>query len=862
MTRRNELVAVIGAILLAGCVGCSPGVPEDRSINYSAEGGEVAFQHGEEGVFVASSDGKSMEKIFDSKDVLASSSPLWSPIDKRLIFTTVEPLRDEHRTTSNSINSELAWNAFPEGRPFYAGLMEYTCWLREAPVQDTVAAATQDKSTSKPPKPLFSARCNHSGYVAANLAIRWHPAGQKIVFVDQVDETYLGLFEFDLQSSVRRSILDKRAQAIVFGWSPGGEYLIATLHGTASGMEDDGVWLVRSEQITAPEWNWWLIPDSNPYQVVGYSEPLEILRRSQPVWNQDESRLAFPVAKNIASGQNVEYNIVIAEPATRQVTTLLTTSEPLRDLHWHPDGKRLGFVEVSAVESKTQGSGNVDRDAENSPDGKLKIVPTDSAISELANTAKTADAGSFVQDQVRQFVGWNASGDQLAVIVPVALDEYQHKWCLLFPAVPRTRDRVLLLDSAAAASGKAIHEGMRITFPQWSPTANQLSLWCTFTPTHRSWLSMVLQSSLRPGDPAAILDGDTGSLSWLAVNAHEQSQVGHYYMLKRDYAQAWEWYERGARDRAEPESQALQEMLSLGAHATMAQEPWFFEYYCLTKLGRSEEAATRLANFRRMMSFHLPTDGEQTLLGFNLADAAVRDELQRTLDLLTPLIQWSYACEVFLSLNASADGTQFFRDRYDQATDDAERLAAAICLTQMQLAAGKHAEYAGFVTAELLPLVERLTAGATWPVSLSAPAGDSGEQMVAWREQAEASVIWLVSGISCLPLGSAEFQMQLDEVQIRELLPVWQAAAERSELPIDVVVVAMQDRLGEDSTAAAAKAKDAAKAEETGMAEDIAEAEDTAMAEDTENWLPEAEFQIKTPQQVDQLIKFLSRPFQ
>ena len=81
-----------GMIVLPA-VGCSnEAVREDRSINYSRDGDGVGFQHGEEGVFVASNEGDTLEKIFDAgEDTIAVSSPLWSPVDKRLIFTSARP---------------------------------------------------------------------------------------------------------------------------------------------------------------------------------------------------------------------------------------------------------------------------------------------------------------------------------------------------------------------------------------------------------------------------------------------------------------------------------------------------------------------------------------------------------------------------------------------------------------------------------------------------------------------------------------------------------------------------------------------------------------------------------------------------
>jgi hypothetical protein len=644
---------------------------------------------------------------------------------------------------------------------------------------------------------------------------------------------------FDLQSSQRRQLLDKVAQAIVFGWSTHGRYLAASLHGAADGAQYDGIWMLVAEQVAegktsaeqtaAFESGWWHIPGSDQCPSGGSIEPLESLRRMQPVWNADASKLAYPLSSRVPSDSFATghaTSIAIAQPQTRQVDLLLTTREPLRDLRWHPDGRRLGFIEGTL---ELAPAGMVDTAArENVSSSTLKIVDEAGMVSE-----PLADSQLFATSPLRQFVGWNASGEYLAVVAPIAMEEYECKWSVLFPAIPAARDRVLLFDPAKSNQPHMVHEGMRITFPQWSPTANQLSLWGTFTPTHRSWLSMFLPASLRPGDPAAILDVDTGELSWLAINRHEQSQVGHYYLLKQDYAQAWEWYVKGAEGRSAPQPQALQSLMSPHELARLSQEPWFFEYYCLLKLGRHDEAQGRLSNFRRAVSFELPSGKDELFPGIDPSDPTTRNELQYIVDMLTPLIQASLASEIFLSLNASDDGVNFFRQQLAGANCDAERFAAAVCLAQMLLVSGDHGQYAQFATEGLLPLVEQRMADQQ-PTTQWRP---NGNDIAAWREQVEGVGLLLISGMSCLPLASAEFQSTLDEAQVRELLPAWQAFAGRSLLPVDVIVIAMLERLGEATIDA------------------------RALAAQKQPWLPDGTFQIETPQQADEVIVELSQLF-
>jgi hypothetical protein len=64
--------------------GCGPAVREDRSILFTSDGKQVAFQHGREGIFVAETEGAAPTKIFEpDANTIAVSTPLWSPVDKQ-----------------------------------------------------------------------------------------------------------------------------------------------------------------------------------------------------------------------------------------------------------------------------------------------------------------------------------------------------------------------------------------------------------------------------------------------------------------------------------------------------------------------------------------------------------------------------------------------------------------------------------------------------------------------------------------------------------------------------------------------------------------------------------------------------------
>src|SRR5262245_35645065 len=126
MRPRVLCCAVLLAALLSGC-----GVRENRQINFSADGTSVGFQHGKEGVFVAAGDGGGLRKIFTpTKDTLAVSSPLFSPTDKRLIFTTAKAANGgQHVTTTTNPDD-------PAGAVHAQCPVVYTCWLRGAKEED------------------------------------------------------------------------------------------------------------------------------------------------------------------------------------------------------------------------------------------------------------------------------------------------------------------------------------------------------------------------------------------------------------------------------------------------------------------------------------------------------------------------------------------------------------------------------------------------------------------------------------------------------------------------------------------------------------------------------------------------------
>lgn len=716
----RRLVHLFGCLFLAVISGCSPPtVQEDRSINYSAEGSGVAFQHGDEGVFIASSDGQSLQQIHESADALAVSSPLWSPVDDRLIFTTAHPAEPDDEGVVQPL---AAWDANPEGRRFVRQPVVYTCWLREA---------TANAEPSQP-SPIFTARCDHPGYIAANLAVRWHPSGEKILFLDQEEEGGVGLFEFDLHSASKRRLIEHRAGALIFDWSPNHKYLTCSLLDVRDNKAHDGIW-VRSGEDS----EWWQVPNSALHTLLQDVDGLEQLRRTTPAWTADDQHFAF-VAEHYREHQ--VRKIFRVTPASQTATQLYETESVIQDLRWQPNSRRLAFVDTA--------------------DDSLRIIDESGEISDPVN-----------EFDIRRFVGWNHDGSKLAYISPEPLPPSQSEWMLLFPAVAGARDRVYMSDGETGGTARLVHGDVRITFPQWSPTRDELSLWGTYAPTHVSLLSMVLPWTLRPGDPAAILDCATGEMRWMAVNSHERSQVGHYYLLKRDYERAWHWYEKAAKDRPTAEPIKLTDLPQVIQQRRVYQNPMFFEFYCLHKLGREAEAEQRLKEFRRSMTFEWEeTDLESWGLRFSTPEA--KAQLNQFVAFLTPVLQSVYMTEVFLSLDAAEDGAKFFQRQMQAASTDAEKFASLVCLSQLLLASKDYEAYADLITHQLAPLWARLGDWRYFPFPQ-----ESGEQND-WLRWAQQGVVAIGSGSAALPMASSEFTKLLSERQCRRLLEDWEAFGE------------------------------------------------------------------------------------
>ncbi len=779
----------LGASLLgslSGLAGCE-GVREDRTIEFSAGAESVGFQHGEQGVFVADKNGGGLKKVFQpGSDVLAISTPLWSPSGRRLIFTTA---RTDGADPAAS-NRELAQlrgllrgtsEPDPAGDTFFQMPVVYTCWLR-------------DEAMGEPPVKLFEAKCDHAGYVAANLAVRWHPAGDRVLYLNGVASGRHALFAYNLKTKASQRIFPHEAPALVFDWSPDGKHLACVLGtpraGVGSAADHAGLWIGQPD--VGPG-TWWRVRSSDESAPAEGQSLLEYLRAARPAWTKDGGAFAFVTQRpGVSQSDPGESRLWVGQVAGRLVEQMAHDTAMLHDLHWSPGGERLGLVRTATV-PRPAASG------------------TPAAIPRQTSTLHIWDrlGGLSIpvnHRPVERFAGWCATGDHLAFIGPDdVLGAGNPLWSFLLLPNPVARDAVVIADAKGATMEltRPAFSGLRVTFPHWSPSPQDevLSLWCTFTPSHQSVLTRFLGGGLRSGDPAALFDARTGKLAWLAVSPLEEVQIGHYNQIKRDYLEAWRRYENalaaGAFAGSVPESQpkSASEWLD---RLFFPRGIAVFQFHCLSKLDRNDEARTKLASFREAYPPRPPSglaaNGKTTADGlqFPLDQTWFRD-LMRPDGLGVRLLQDLYIVQVLLSLDTSGDARDYFRSVVNSGSTETDqaRLSAAVVLSQILLLERKYDDYTDLSTRTVAPLLLKLRQ--------SLPAQGSPETLDLARD-----LPGIVCGLALLPLTSRTFLSELPVSRLDALAAQWemlrgQAGDDFSRLAVDLVLEASYRKLGQES---------------------------------------------------------------
>jgi hypothetical protein len=734
------VVLTLAGLIVAGCAG----VREDRGIAFTPDGSQAGFQHGKEGVFLVE-DGVPRKIFQPASDVVATSPPQWAPNDRRLIFATA--VRTDKATTPKQGEPD------PAGDLHFPGPTRYTCWLRPPAKGDDPVECVA----------LFEATCDHPGYVAANLAVRWGTDGKEVLHVREVGPGRHALFAFDVDSKQLRQVFPHEEAALVFGWSPDRQTLAVVVAGGAAPGPNDGVWLGKPAADT-----WWHVPGSEVLAAVPL--PLERVRAALPLWSPDSSRFVLPLSQ--AEGQNeILHTLHLVTPAAHGVEELAHGKGSWQDLHWHPDGSGIGAVDTSPERG-----------------GRLVLL-------------RPGQEGPvpLIKQPVEMFAGWDARGERLAYLAQDAGSEKEPSWTFLFVPDRLAQQALFVRDEGDAGPGRVVFRGMQVTFPAWAPDGKQLALWATFRPPYRSWSSLLLEVGattddplsglrLRIGDPALLLDPHTGHLSWQATSAREMEQVGHHYLQRRKYEEAQRWYERAQKAPA-------------AGPTRPGDDAGFFRWYCLNKLGRQPEADAECRRFEQAFldSFRqaekTANRPKQPVIPVGAAAVEIsEDQLRHYQDF--------FEAEVFLALNAAEDGEAFFRKALAEATVDTARLSKAVVLSQFLLFNHKNSDYADLATDEVLPRLLR-----SWKTR---PAGNAVAPLTA-----DNALRAYGDALALLPLGTADFLDRLSTAQVRSLLSRWQRAQKLADddakrLVVDLFLAAAHRRLKETAEADAVERRIAA----------------------------------------------------
>jgi hypothetical protein len=736
-------LSVVCLLILGGCDG---GVREDRTIEFSADGDRVAFQHDQDGVYVANSNGVGLTKIFQPEEnVLATSRPLACPTDGRLIFATARSLQDDAQGAQTGRHNELG--PYPaEGKLVWQQPVRYTCWLGS------------EAETGNPPsvKKVFEAKCGHVGTVSAGLAVRWHPDGKSILYCAAIDERLdlHSIFEFDLATEKSKRVFPGSARAILFDWSPVGSHLVCVMTdgqmegktqnlAPAANNRNVGIWIGAPED----EKSWWHVSGSEQLAGRESLSEIEMLRASRPIWTRDETLFSF-VSQTTSNEDQPKIHSVLhqVDLATRTTRDLHAVSGTFSDLHWSPDGKNLGFLQRTDDQS--------------------------SSLNILDNEFQIATVPS--EGAVRKFAGFDSTGKKICYVTGVRNEQLEDSKCLALLLRPSPmRDSVRIAFADASEAGDEVFSGMQVTFPRWSPTEETLSMWLTFVPRYQSLLSIYARMGLWPGDPAATIDLKTNSIAWMAVSPEEELQIGHYHLLKGDAKEAWRWYEQARKKMPEPHppTNSQEFVQRLGA----PENSQLFEFLCLVRLGRNSDATEKWREFEENFYPVIKPEDKSSAIDF-------ANFLGSQSALGKPFLRDLVIAETFLSVDGFKEALEHFSNRQIETLSDAEVLSRFLILGQLMLIARDHSGYLKHSTDVVAPLAMKVL--------------QADLLMTSTRD----SMVPLAIGMSLAPLFRADFFEQLPSEIAQETIEKWSELSpdQNSGLPavaINLVLRAAANRL-------------------------------------------------------------------
>ena len=573
VVRPDRGAAVAVALALAcvtGCVTLDPTTAErtqwreDRAIAFSTDDRAITYRHNGT-VYVARAGGDEHRPVFTAPESTVVSSPLWAPGRRGLAFLTTSGLPTDS-----------------------VGPQPCDVWFWPAPEEiwessggsGTDTVTLPEEWEPAPSRKIVRLACLHPMQIQAAALCAWHPDGRRLLCADSArGGGRQRLVAVDVATGMTTSVCPLEARSFAFRLSPDGLWLVCAVDDTAE--EEAGLWLgPLSAEVDA-----WRRLDACPGPVLvprlkldgappGQGAILRDLRPRLGSWSPDSGRLAyFRVEDDAPSATTDSPPGTGRQPDTHTlvVISLVSPKEasqrvPLprgfpSDLHWSPDGLRLGYM-----------------------------LETELSLMDAATGMVTPIAGLV---EVKRFLGWSADGEGLSYVTPQT--PFRTTWMPLPGQVrvtwgPAERHHLIVAEGAGTRP-RSRFEGMNIASAQWGEAGPKISLWATYLPT---------VNLLPSGDPAAVLDLEEDAVRWFPTNVEEYAQVGHYYLLNDRYGEALTRY-----------AEALGELGDGEAEASLRAQLRLWSGICELARGRLRQAGRHLDGFRTEFPFDEPDAAEE-----------------------------------------------------------------------------------------------------------------------------------------------------------------------------------------------------------------------------------------------------------